>query len=209
MSDISIYKRLREAQLGLHAPKNETGRFGKSRSAEAILEAAKPVLDKHGLTLVVSDEIVVIGERPYVKATASVYDEAGASISASAHAWEGEVDRGLDTSQVTGKTSSYARKYALGGLLAIDDTKDADRDIPSSESQKPAVGTSKPPEAPQAAQGPELATPVQKSRIMAFLRARGVEAENATASLITQYGIEDPKSMTKAQADALIKELAP
>lgn len=204
MSEISIYKRLREAQLELHAPKNEIGRFGKSRSAEAILEAAKPVLDRHGLTLVVSDEIVVIGERPYVKATASVYDEAGTSVSASAHAWEGEVDRGLDTSQVTGKTSSYARKYALGGLLAIDDTKDAD--IDEAPASKPAVGTSK---ASQSSPTVEMATPVQKSRITAFLRSRGIADENITTSLTTQYGIEDPKAMTKAQADALIKELAP
>jgi hypothetical protein len=122
----TIYQQLRDAQIELKAPKTETGRFGKSRSAEAILEAAKPVLAKHKLVLVVTDEVVLIGDRHYVKATAAVYDDEGATISATALAWEGQIDKGLDASQVTGKTSSYARKYAMGGLLAIDDAKDAD-----------------------------------------------------------------------------------
>lgn len=128
-----IIDQLRKVQIELKAPKNEDGRFGKSRSAEAILEAAKPVLEKHDLTLVITDDIVEVGGRHYVRATATVYN-GEASVSATAHAWEGDIDRGLDAAQITGKASSYARKYAMGGLFAIDDTKDADHDAESSNS---------------------------------------------------------------------------
>lgn len=199
----SIYKQLRHAQLELHAPKNETGRFGKSRSAEAILEAAKPALDNHGLTLVVSDEIVVIGERSYVKATATVYNDAGEHLEATAHAWEGDIDRGLDASQVTGKTSSYSRKYALGGLLAIDDTKDADMKAP--EAPKRPTRPQAPAEQPDV---PVLATRTQKARITALLRSKRILDEDMKGVLIEEYGLAaNSDSWTKDDADGVIEAL--
>ena len=122
---LSIIQVLQKIQAEVNAPKENTGRFGKSRSAEDIIAAAKPVLAHYEAALTLNDEIIQVGERNYVKATATLY-YAEEQITAVSNAWEGEVNRGLDASQITGSASSYARKYAMGGLLAIDDTKDAD-----------------------------------------------------------------------------------
>lgn len=122
-------KRLIDIQKKLKAPKNQYNSFGKYkyRSCEDILEGVKPLLAEVGLALVLSDEICLIGDRYYVKATAQLFDEENRVIfGASALAREEETKKGMDGSQVTGAASSYARKYALNGLFAIDDTKDAD-----------------------------------------------------------------------------------
>lgn len=114
-------------QTALKAPKSQYNKFGKYsyRSCEDILEALKPLLFDLKATLTISDEIVLIGERYYVKATATLTYEDD-SVSVSAYAREGEEQAGMAPSQVTGSTSSYARKYALNGLFCIDDNKDAD-----------------------------------------------------------------------------------
>lgn len=114
-------------QSELKAPKGQYNSFGKYnyRSCEDILEGVKPLLAKHGLVLTIQDGIELIGDRYYVKATATITD-GKESISTSAYARESLDKKGMDASQVTGATSSYARKYALNGLLCIDDTKDAD-----------------------------------------------------------------------------------
>lgn len=119
---------LAKIQNELKAPKGQRNLFGKYnyRSCEDILEAVKPLLQAHGLVLLITDDIVQIGERYYVRATATIYDSEGSYISNSALAREEAVKKGMDASQITGATSSYARKYALNGLFAIDDTKDAD-----------------------------------------------------------------------------------
>jgi hypothetical protein len=120
-------KELIAIQSELKAPKNQWNDFGKYnyRSAEDILEAVKPLLKKHECHLTISDEMVVLGDRYYVKATATLAKE-GESISTTAYAREEESKKGMDSSQITGSTSSYARKYALNGLFCIDDTKDPD-----------------------------------------------------------------------------------
>lgn len=125
--NMSIYRKLNEIQSKLEAPKNQTNAFGKYkyRSAEDILAALKPHLELHGLVLVITDEILLIGTRYYVKATVRLSDGTE-SIETTALAREPEAKKGADDSQVTGATSSYARKYALNGMFAIDDTKDAD-----------------------------------------------------------------------------------
>lgn len=117
--------RLAKLQQELKAPKGQVNTFGnyKYRSCEDILEAVKPLLGDSAITI--SDEMVQLGDRYYVKATATLRDAAG-EISNSAYARESLEKKGMDSAQVTGATSSYARKYALNGLLAIDDTKDAD-----------------------------------------------------------------------------------
>jgi hypothetical protein len=207
MSDSNIYEKLRRVQLELRAPKIEHGRFGAHRSAEGILQAVKPVLDKHGLTLLLGDELVNVGERNYVKATAIVaYGQA--SIEATAFAWEGEVSRGLDASQVTGMASSYARKYALGGLFAIDDTKDADSHENGSTASaaapnatRPAVGTSTPADKP--------ATPDQKRKMKNLLELKGVSVADMLPYLEEQYGIVPGSVMTSIDADNILKELQP
>ena len=120
-------KELIEIQSELKAPKNQRNTFGNYnyRSAEDILEAVKPLLKKHGCHLTISDEMIQLGDRYYVKATATLSKDAD-SISTAAYAREEENKKGQDSSQTTGSTSSYARKYALNGLFCIDDTKDAD-----------------------------------------------------------------------------------
>ena len=128
---MGIYKKLLEVQKELKAPKNQMNKFGgyKYRSCEDILEAVKPVLVKNKLSLQISDELEHIGERYYIKATATLLDiEDDSTMSNTAYAREEEVKKGMDGSQITGTASSYARKYALNGLFLIDDTKDADTD---------------------------------------------------------------------------------
>lgn len=121
--------RLINIQNKLKAPKNQKNTFGNYyyRSCEDILEAVKPLLQEEKLSLVISDEIINVGTRFYVKATAKLFDDTGKElVSTSANAREEETKKGMDASQITGSTSSYARKYALNGLFAIDDNKDAD-----------------------------------------------------------------------------------
>lgn len=114
-------------QSELKVPKGQYNSFGKYnyRSCEDILEGVKPLLAKHGLVLTIQDSIDLIGDRFYVKATATITD-GKEQLSTSAYARESLDKKGMDASQVTGATSSYARKYAINGLLAIDDAKDAD-----------------------------------------------------------------------------------
>ena len=117
-----------EIQSELKSPKSQTNKFGnyKYRSCEDIVEAVKPLLKAHGCHLNITDEIISVSERVYVKATATIYMDDKVVSQASACAREPLERKGMDASQLTGATSSYARKYALNGLLAIDDTKDAD-----------------------------------------------------------------------------------
>lgn len=128
---MNVYEKLLAVQTELKAPKGQTNSFGKYkyRSCEDILEAVKPLLKKYKAAIVISDDLILIGDRFYVEAIATFYDvENEASVKNTAFARESENKKGMDDSQVTGATSSYARKYALNGLLLIDDTKDADTD---------------------------------------------------------------------------------
>lgn len=127
----SILSKLQKIQSEMKAPKNLYNSFGKYkyRNAEGILEAFKPFGDKYKLSLIVSDDIVAVSERVYVKAICTLYDnETGESVSNTAYARESLEKKGMDESQITGTASSYARKYALNGLFLLDDTKDADSD---------------------------------------------------------------------------------
>lgn len=136
---MTIYEKLKIIQTKLKAPKGQYNSFGKYhyRSLEDITEAIKPLLDETGATLTISDEIIQIGDRYYVKATATLYDiGSNENISVTAFARESETKKGMDESQITGATSSYARKYALNGLFAIDDTKDTDTEEYQSTAKK-------------------------------------------------------------------------
>lgn len=130
---MNIYEKLSNIQAELKAPKSQYNEFGKYnyRNCEDILEAVKPICKKYKTTLILDDEIVLIGARYYVKATAMLIDtetesEEGKMTMTTAYAREEESKKGMDGSQVTGASSSYARKYALNGLFNIDDTKDSD-----------------------------------------------------------------------------------
>lgn len=126
-SQVVLTQRVGDIQHKLKAPKGQYNSFGKYnyRSCEDILEGVKPLLKEHNLALLIDDEIVQIGERYYVKATTKITD-GREIVSATAYAREPDTKKGMDESQITGATSSYARKYALNALLCIDDTKDAD-----------------------------------------------------------------------------------
>lgn len=138
-SQVVLNQRVGDIQHKLKAPKGQYNSFGKYnyRSCEDILEGVKPLLKEHNLALLIDDEIVQIGERYYVKATAKITD-GREIVSATAYAREPDTKKGIDESQITGATSSYARKYALNALLCIDDTKDADT---MDNSKKPAQQT--------------------------------------------------------------------
>lgn len=128
---MNIYEKLAKVQQELKAPKSNFNRFGNFyyRSLEDIFEGVKPLLKKHKLSLTMHDVPVQIGDRFYIKATATLIDlEDNDDISVTAFAREAQQKKGMDDAQVTGATSSYARKYALNGLFLIDDTKDADTD---------------------------------------------------------------------------------
>jgi hypothetical protein len=142
----NVYQRLLEAQAHIVAPRQESRFKTGSRSAEQILEAAKPACRDSGLLLVTNEVVEFIGERTRIKAEATVYnvDKPEESVSASASSWEGDISNGLDASQVSGKTGSYAKKYALQNLFAIDDTKDADFDDAKSRVQTAPPVVAKP-----------------------------------------------------------------
>lgn len=148
-----MHEKLLKIQQELKVPKNQTNSFGnyKYRSCEDIIEAVKPLCHREGLTLTISDEVITVGTRYYVKATASLnsdkaYVQGGLenavavipNITVTAYAREEETKKGMDGAQITGAASSYARKYALNGLFAIDDTKDADATNDHSEAPKKA-----------------------------------------------------------------------
>ena len=137
MKEINI--KLMNIQQELKAPKGQYNDFGKYayRSCEDILEAVKPLLKKEKVVLTISDELQYIGNRYYIKATATLIDtESDAIISNSAYAREEETKKGMDGSQITGASSSYARKYALNGLFGIDDNKDSDTTNIQSKEEK-------------------------------------------------------------------------
>jgi hypothetical protein len=125
----SIFGLLGKVQAELKAPKGQRNEFGKYnyRSMEDINEAVKPILAKYGLHMIITDELVQIGDRYYVKATACIWTSGGEFVGeATGYAREEETKKGMDASQITGACSSYARKYAANGLLLLDDTRDAD-----------------------------------------------------------------------------------
>ena len=135
---LNIYQKLSNIQAELKVPKNQLNKFGnyKYRSGEDILEAAKPIARKNGAVLTVSDRVNMLGVRYYIEATALLTDvETKEFIAVTASAREEDTKKGMDSSQITGSASSYARKYALNGLFDIDDTKESD-DTNTGEDEK-------------------------------------------------------------------------
>lgn len=128
-AESKLYEKLNKIQTELNCPKNQYNNFGnyKYRNCEDILESLKPLLKKHKCLVTLNDDLMLIGERYYIKATATISDvESEDKIEQSAFAREPLGKKGMDEAQITGSTSSYARKYALNGLFLIDDNKDAD-----------------------------------------------------------------------------------
>lgn len=146
-------KELISIQSELKAPKTQVNRFGgyKYRKAEDILEAVKPLLAKQKCTLIITDDVVLIGNRIYVKATATIKNEKGECETTTGWAREEETKKGMDGSQITGASSSYARKYALNGLFAIDDNADSDTTNDGQHQAAQQIAQIQPPTAQQPA----------------------------------------------------------
>lgn len=201
---MNIYEKLAAVQQELKAPKDKKNTFGgyNYRSAEGILEAVKPILEANGALIAISDEITETGGRIYVKATATFLDRKdGAAIQVTAYAREPEQKKGMDEAQITGTASSYARKYALNGLLLIDDTKDPDTDEYHRQTQET-------PKKEKAVAVPKAETPEDEGAKISTRKAAliGELAEQAKVDLKTVL-LKPVTELTNKQADALIASL--
>lgn len=187
----NIYQKLMEVQQELKAPKTQKNTFGNYyyRSCEDIIEAVKPLLSQKGLVLNISDSIEMVGDRIYIKATVRVINiEDGQVIENTALAREELTKKGMDASQITGTASSYARKYALNGMFAIDDTKDADslnthgKEVESGISEK------------------------QLKRLYAIAGSKGYNDRVVNKAILRDYALTEPMKMNKTQYDDICKK---
>jgi len=173
---MNVYEKLLNVQSTLKCNKNQYNSLGKYnyRSCEDIVESVKPLLKQYGLLLTLSDDVELVCNRFYIKATAIVMDIAdGTYVSVTAYAREEETKKGMDGAQVTGTSSSYARKYALNGLFAIDDTKDADATNDHGKGDTKTDSKSEPKPEPKA----EKAVDYRKA-LIAELKVRGINSED-------------------------------
>ena len=197
MENKNVYQKLMEVQSKLKAPKSQYNSFGKYsyRSCEDILEALKPLLNEVGAIVNISDQVKLIGDRYYIEATAMFLDvNTGDTIISRAMAREDESKKGQDLAQLSGATSSYARKYALNGLFAIDDNKDSDATNTHNKDIKPNM------------------TPVsglseaQLKRLFAIGNKAGFKKDVVEATVKKMFGCE-PKDMTKDQYNTVCERL--
>ena len=194
---MGIQEKLMNIQYELKCNKSQYNSFGRYayRSSEDILEAVKPLLYKYKATLVINDDIVLIGDRFYVKATSKITDiETGEYVESTAFAREDESQKGMSSAQVTGSVSSYARKYSMNALFAIDDNKDADSTNTHNKDIKPNM------------------TPVsglseaQIKRLFAIGNKAGFKKDVVEATVKKMFGCE-PKDMTKDQYNTVCERL--
>lgn len=208
----NILKKTFDIQQELKVPKNQRNTFGNYnfRNCEDIMEASKPICAKHNCLLTCSDELIQVGDRYYVKATATLFDiDSEESISTSACAREEETKKGMDASQITGASSSYARKYALNGLLQLDDNKDADTNEYKKQqnkgNQKSTVKkVDKPIEMIDANQIKVIHTlfaKIEKSESQVF---KNFTNDKAKENVYNQYKIKSSKELTKENANKMI-----
>ena len=189
---MNVYEKLIAIQSELKAPKSQYNNFGKYayRNCEDILEALKPILKEHKSTIYISDEIVTVLERFYVKATVTFIDaETGEKITNTAYAREEEDKKGMDGSQVTGSSSSYARKYALNGMFAIDDTKDSD--FTNTTIKGDNTGLSE----------------AQIKRLLAIASKVNISADDVKKVVAKTFGVQDLRKMNKQQYDEICSRL--
>ena len=194
----NIYKKLMLVQSKLKAPKNQYNSFGKYsyRSCEDILEGLKPLLNEVEAIVTLNDEVVNIGERFYIKAIATFIDIAtGEKVEVSALAREDETKKGMDLAQVTGSVSSYARKYALNGLFAIDDTKDSD----STNKHDKDKGNVTNLNSENKWTNPKL-TESQIKRLYAIAYKKGIAADKVKEQVLKKFN-KEVKDLTKNEYD--------
>ena len=193
---MNVYEKLMTVQTKLRAPKSNYNSFGKYsyRSCEDILEALKPLLAEVGAIVNISDEVKLIGDRFYVEATAMFLDcETGDSVVSRALAQEGDIPKGMSAAQSTGSVSSYARKYALNGLFAIDDNKDDDATNTHGKEIKPNMT-------------PTGITEAQLKRLFAIGNKAGIKKEVVEGTVRKIFNCE-AKDMTKEQYDNICERL--
>ena len=203
---MSVYLKLMNVQSELNAPKNLYNSFGKYsyRSAESIMESVKPLLLKHKAALIVNDDIVFVEGRHYIKATARFIDvESGEVVESSALAREEENKKGMDASQLTGATSSYARKYALGGLLCLDDNKDADATNTHGKDAPTKAQTQSKQNAPSRS---KVLSEDQIKALYEVSEKAGYSAARLVALVKAKYKC-DPEYLTKAEYDHVYNSL--
>ena len=189
---MNVYEKLIAIQSELKAPKSQYNNFGKYsyRNCEDILEALKPLLKEHKSTIYIADEIVTVLDRFYVKATVTFIDaETGEKIINTAYAREEECKKGMDGSQVTGASSSYARKYALNGMFAIDDTKDSD--FTNTTIKGDNTGLSE----------------AQIKRLLAIASKVNISADDVKKVVAKTFGVQDLRKMNKQQYDEICSRL--
>ena len=189
---MNVYEKLIAIQSELKAPKSQYNNFGKYayRNCEDILESLKPLLKEHKSTIYISDEIVTVLERFYVKATVTFIDaETGEKIINTAYAREEEDKKGMDGSQVTGSSSSYARKYALNGMFAIDDTKDSDFTNTTVKGDNSALSEA------------------QIKRLLAIASKVNISADDVKKVVAKTFGVQDLRKMNKQQYDEICSRL--
>ena len=218
---MSILSKLLEIQTKLKAPKEKYNKFGEYnyRSLEGIMEAIKPFESTLSCILTLNDEIVRIGESNYIEASATLTDvETGESITTKAYARESEEKKKLDASQLTGVASSYARKYACNGLLALDDTKDADTDEFNKESQSRSNNSKKNTDDKKEIEnslngfqntldkiGAEQNKPVS-DKTLSDLTMLLFEIQQPEKAVCDAYKINDIKELTERQAQYVINK---
>ena len=196
---MGLYEKLINVQTELVAPKSRTNTFGKYsyRTCEDILSAVKPLLKKHGLSLTLSDEIVEIGDRFYVRAMATLWDVKGeGTLSVCAYARESLDKKGMDDAQITGTASSYARKYALNGLFCIDDSQDADVTNTHGKDLDQVIS--------EAMTGAELSEKISEKEL-AILNS--VLTDTQAEWALNAYNIPDLSEMSKAEYGALMRTI--
>lgn len=194
------FKKLINIQQKLKAPKGQYNNFGKYayRSCEDILEALKPILAEEQCALILKDDIVFIGERYYIRAKALLYDENGEIIAEnSAYAREEAEKKGVDGSQITGASSSYARKYALNGLFGIDDNKDSDA---TNETPKE---TKKETKAKPKEEKPKMIASEDCLTIVDLASKTGTDM----STMLAYYKVKSVKELSAVQAEHCIKSL--
>ena len=194
---MSVYTKLLNVQSELKAPKSQYNSFGKYkyRSCEDILEALKPILNKNKATVIISDDILFVEGRHYIKATVKFIDtENGEMVENSALAREDEVKKGMDSSQITGSVSSYARKYALNGMFAIDDTKDSDSTNTHGVEPDKLELTSK-------------LSAKQVGRLLAIGLKAGIKEPDIKKVIKSEFGKDKIEDLNKDQYDAVCSRL--
>lgn len=209
---MGIYEKLTQIQTRLKVPKNLYNSFGKYnyRNLEGILEAVKPFLAETKTVLYITDDIVAKGDRYYVAATASLTDlESGESVDVTALSREALTKKGMDDSQITGTASSYARKYALGGMFLLDDTKDADTDEYHNQTNRKSSTKAKKAEPEE--EDIEALKKQKIGRTKALSFNKQLEKEGISASFVCKlYGVDKLSEMTEEKlynANAHLKDI--